>query len=478
MKIDSPLPLTCSWCSVIGAFGGSAASAKRSMRVPSARATFGSAAQTPVARPSTFTVTSRRAGSSRFFASPPSLSVTSSISMSAVSSRSRTTSPFQRLALPKSTCSTAECSRVRPPGTGSTTAGPAGSPSEPVRVSARRKPSVPVSRSPSSFSTAPWTFSWSMRSPPAALLTPATLTVLCPAKKSRNCAGTSGERPPLKFTSKPRPASLDRSATTPWAMRSLVGVEAEVDVHVVERARALHLEIDRGLALDLEQRGDEAALRLLQREVDVELPGLVGEAGLEGQRPSRPVEPLDVEVGGEDPAGQVERACRREVGRLAEHLLVETDAVELQLRQVDRDRQLGQRERLGLGAGQLARRRLRLGAAQPGDALGVQQVDRDAAAQQGEPVPVDLDVVDLEPGPLVVGDGDAADLRLRRKRAGHAAELDLAARSRQLVLQQVEQEAVVVRCIGGVLSQGRDRHEHQQAQRCQQPFQNACPMPM
>ena len=51
--------------------------------MPSACATLGSAAQTPVARPSTFTVTLRVAGSSRFCARPPRRSVTSSISMSA-----------------------------------------------------------------------------------------------------------------------------------------------------------------------------------------------------------------------------------------------------------------------------------------------------------------------------------------------------------------------------------------------------------
>ena len=43
------------------------------------RATSGSACQTPVARPSTLTVTLRRAGSSRFCARPPSRSVTSSM---------------------------------------------------------------------------------------------------------------------------------------------------------------------------------------------------------------------------------------------------------------------------------------------------------------------------------------------------------------------------------------------------------------
>ena len=98
---------------------------------------------------------------------------------------------------------------VRPPGTGSTTAGPRGSPSVPMSVRSRRKLSGPVSSPPVSFSAAPAMSRVSMRRPPAAGLTPATLTVLEPAKKSRNWAGTSGASPPEKSAVKPSPSSLD-----------------------------------------------------------------------------------------------------------------------------------------------------------------------------------------------------------------------------------------------------------------------------
>ena len=199
--------------------------------------------------------------------------------MSAASSRSRTTSPVQRLASPKLTCSTPDCSRVRPPGTGSTTGSPAGSPSEPVSVRSRRKPSAPVSRSPSSRSTAPSTVSSAIRRPPPALLTPRTATVLSPAKKPRKSGGTSGAISPEKSTSKPRPSAAGAQRDEPVGDPGAAGVEREADVHAVERPRALGGQVDRRRALDAEQGGDDAALRLVQVEVDVELPGGVGEAG-------------------------------------------------------------------------------------------------------------------------------------------------------------------------------------------------------
>ncbi len=255
------------------------------------------------------------------------------------------------------------------------------------------------------------------------------------------------------------------------------GIEAEVDVDLVERARAVDAEVDGGRALDLEEGGDDAALRFLEGDVDAELAGLVGEGGLGVELAPGRVEALDVERGVERAAGKLERAGRGEIGRLAEDRLGEGDVVELELGEVDRDRKLREREGLGLGLGQGAGRGGHLGAAQPVDALGVQQVDRDAAAQQREPVPVKLDVVDLQPGALGVGEGDALDLGLRRQRAGDAGQLDLAAGGREPALQHVDQEAVVV---GGavVLRHCGDGHEHDDAYCCEDALQNACPMPM
>ena len=200
--------------------------------------------------------------------------------MSAASSRSSTTRPFQRLASPKLTCSTADCSRVRPPGTGSTTGSPAGSPSVPVSVRSRRKPSAPVSRSPSRPQHR--AVDRQRRDPQAAagLADAADPRPCSRRRRSRGSPAAPAARSRrVKSTSKPRPSSLERSATSPSAIAGAAGVEREADVDAVERPRALGGQVDRRLALDPEQRGDDAALRLVQVEVDVELPGGVGEAG-------------------------------------------------------------------------------------------------------------------------------------------------------------------------------------------------------
>ena len=85
----------------------------------------------------------------------------------------------------------------------------------------------------------------------------------------------------------------------------LVGVKAEVDVHLIERAGAAHLEVDGGLALDLEKRRHQAPLGLMQPDVDVEVAGGVGEGGLDVELAPRPVQALDAERA-------VERPIRRD----------------------------------------------------------------------------------------------------------------------------------------------------------------------
>ena len=93
-------------------------------------------------------------------------------------------------------------------------------------------------------------------------------------------------------------------------MRCAVGVEREGDVDLVERAGALEGEVDRRGALDPQQGRDDAALRLVQVEVDVELARRVREAGREGELAAGAVAALDVEPGVERAAGEVERAGR------------------------------------------------------------------------------------------------------------------------------------------------------------------------
>ena len=83
-----------------------------------------------------------------------------------------------------------------------------------------------------------------MRRPPADFFTPETLTVLWPAKKSRNCGGTSGDEPAAEVDVEAEPVVAGAQRHDALGDAVLVGVEAEVDVHVVERARALHAQVD------------------------------------------------------------------------------------------------------------------------------------------------------------------------------------------------------------------------------------------
>ena len=192
----------------------------------------------------------------------------------------------------------------------------------------------------------------------------------------------------------------------------LRGIERERDIDLIERAGAFDAQVDRRGSLDPQQGRDDAALRLVEVEVKVELPRRVRERRLQREVAAGRIAALDVEPGVERAPREVQRPVERELRRLAEDALIEADRGDLQLGDLDRDRQLGQGEGLGLDLGQRVRRPRRyLGPPQPGDALGAQPVHRDAAAQQREPAPVELDVVDLEPGALRVGDGDALDPR-------------------------------------------------------------------
>ena len=322
-----------------------------------------------------------------------------------------------------------------------------------------------------------------MRRPPAAFLTPWTCDAALAGEEVAELPRHQRRQPAAEVDVEPEP--VVGGAQRDHALRDAraAGVEAEGDVHLVEGARPLQAEVDRRRALDPEEGGDHAALRLLQRHVEVELAGGVREGGLEVERPARRVQAVDVERGVERAAGEIERTRDLELGGLPEHRLPEGDARQGDLLHVDRHRQLGQGEGLRLGARQLARRlRRRIGPAQPGDPLGGQPVDVDPPAQERQPAPVDLGVVDPQPDALVVGDGDPADPRPRGEGAGDAAEPDLPAGGGEPVLQQVYQEAVVAPgFLGGVLGDRGDRHERQKRQdgdRCRQPFQNACPMPM
>ena len=149
LKIDRPLPLTWSWRSSTGPPGLSAASAKRSTRLPSARATSGSADQRPVARPSTLTVTWRRRRVLEVLreAAQPQRHVLHLDVGGLQPVEDEEPVPAAGVAVVDVELGGVERWSARP-APAAPPAGPAGSPSEPVSVRLRRKLSAPVSRLP------------------------------------------------------------------------------------------------------------------------------------------------------------------------------------------------------------------------------------------------------------------------------------------------------------------------------------------
>jgi hypothetical protein len=179
--------------------------------------------------------------------------------------------------------------------------------------------------------------------------------------------------------------------------------------------------------------------------------------------------------------GEVGRAVGRELRLLADGGGGEVDAREVELGDAHGERKLGQAEGLRLGRGQPVGD-ARLGRDRPAgevDALDGEAVDVEAATQEGEAGPVDLDAGERQPDAFVVGDGQRGDARLRRERAAHPVQPDHAPGAGDSVLDEVDDEAVVVLVRGGdVLSHRGHGQDDEQAEEGEKPSQNACPMPM
>ena len=320
-----------------------------------------------------------------------------------------------------------------------------------------------------------------MRSPPAAFLTPCDLdrarageevAELGRDQRREAAAEVGGEAEALV-------AGAERDHALGDAVA--VGVEAEVDVDLVERAGALQAEVDRGRALDVEQRGDDAALaapaaptsrsswRVALEKAALSAswpPGRVEPGRRRASVSSAPLASSSEPVALSSAAWPKTGSSKRTLGKC-------------ELAQADRHRQLGQGEGLRLGASAAcAPAAAALGAAQPGDALGAQAVDVHPAAQQREPAPVDLGVVDLRARRPAVSEMVIRAIRAREESAPETPlsriwRLGVESRfSSRLIRKPLSLRAA------GVLRQRGDRHEHEHAQGCQEPLQNACPMPM
>ena len=306
--------------------GGSAASAKRSMRVPSACATFGSAAQTPVARPSTLTVTlrARRVVEVLREAAEPERHVLHLDvgGLQPVEDDEPVPAAARRRSGRAARRTGASSARPAP---AARPAGRRGSPRVPVSARLRRKPSLPVSRLPSRSSTAPATASSDDAHAARRLL-----DALDPHRAvageevAVRRAGSAATARRVKSTSKPRPVVAGARAR-PARRRCAAAPASSANGHVdvVERPRALGGQVDRRAC----PRSSAASRRRRPRgscrsRSTSSWRGLVREARREREGAAGAVEALDVEVRC--------RGCRRarsseprerEVRRLAEDRL-------------------------------------------------------------------------------------------------------------------------------------------------------------
>ena len=211
---------------------------------------------------------------------------------------------------------------------------------------------------------------------------------------------------------------------------AVVELQREVGGEVGEGAARLQREVDAGLALERQQLGDDAARRLLQIEVDVDLAARLvdrdggGEAGRDGVGALRLERGLD-ERG---VARQLGRARQRQLHVLADERLSEVERVDAQLLDAGRDE-------LGRIAG-FFRRRRREGCARDGDLARGDEVDLDLVAQERERAPVELQPLDGQPGAFGILQLDALDLDVAVELHVEPGDLDQPAVGRQRLADQ------------------------------------------
>ena len=288
----------------------------------------------------------------------------------------------------------------------------------------------------------------SMRRPPAAFFTPATFTVLGPAKKSRNSRRDQRRQPAAEIDVEAEARRrLARSATTPSAMRALSASRLKLTSTWSSGPDPCSVRSIAGRALDPAAAspprrpcGSCSATSTSSWRVSI------GERRLQRERAARLVEPLDVE-----------RRCRARRRRASSRPATLSSAARPNTGSAKRDareRQLvrgspppaaraartAASRRCGSCCG--ARRRLR--AAQPDDAVGARAVDVDPAAQQRQAAPVELGILDLRArGP------SRSEMVIRWIRArDESAPLTPLSRicapgRREAVLDEAEDEAVV-----------------------------------
>ena len=258
-------------------------------------------------------------------------------------------------------------------------------------------------------------------------------------------------------------------------------IERHRGPEIGDRAGAVDRQRHLGLALDVEEVGEDAVGRLGQRHADID--AVIGLLVADGdvELATRPVESDDIERGIERTAFQPELAVDRDLRAEPEDVLAERHLGYAELVELDRHRKIrdGQRRRFRRRQVGIAARN---GVAQILDAVGGERADQQPTGKQRPLVPVDRRIVDPEPHPLLVGDGDLADRGGRRQRAIDIGDADLPVRRRQLPFDEPDEPILLL--LGGHLrlvlrDERHGGHEAETKHHAggENPFQNACPMP-
>ena len=273
-----------------------------------------------------------------------------------------------------------------------------------------------------------------------------------------------GEPQPFGLLAKPR-------RSRQHALRA--GIERQCQVQLGKRPLALQGQRHRRPPFDVEDIGNDAVCRLVQREVETENLCFLGVVRVQRHLPAGTIQPRHVERGIQRTVDELKMSADADLRGKAEHAVPERHQRHVKRSDVHGQRQLGNLQRAGLGRRQpLFRHRL----AQDVDAVGGQRLDVEPAEEQRPPRPHDAGVGYAQPDPLPVGNRDLGDGGIGRQHALYAVDPDLTVRRRQLAFDIGHEVRSLGLGIASVLRQRGQRKEEQHDGQ-DKSGQNACPIP-
>ena len=272
-----------------------------------------------------------------------------------------------------------------------------------------------------------------------------------------------GDTPPLR-----------RAVQLHGAIEQLLAAGRETDLHrqIVQRPGAFDRRAYGRTTLDVREVRDDAIGWLVQRYPKVHFLAarIVGRGN--DELTARPIDPGGRQRGGEAALDQLQRPGDADGRLLPEQWLAQKQFANRQLIDLDRERQLGDRE-----AARLEARRgvgVRHGGAQHLDPIGGEALNVQPPAQQRAARPIDDVAFETKPNALAIRHGNEVNRRLARQRALNAADADDAVVGGKAVLDELQEAALVFLRVLRV----RDGKGKEEQQKCQEvAHQKACPNP-